>query len=232
MKLEGEKGEYRGIESKRRTEAELEYYGEEVDMPVRGKDVNWDEVMEPYPTRKIVLPNGDEMIVDSMTKDEVEEVAEALQPKTVQHKQLFDLISHELCTELYLWREKRPMWCCPPESHFNLVGRVDGEIVGCSNGVLSSPEVGNSLHTVAILEGQQVGAQLWGCKLEHYFDVLGIEALHAGAESYRGSTELFDLFGFKELPEKVTHFGVAPEQYLTKEQWERLRPGKLTGERI
>ncbi|KXB00343.1 hypothetical protein AKJ42_00960 [candidate division MSBL1 archaeon SCGC-AAA261C02] len=227
-----EERKYVGIESERVTEAEIEYLGKDADMPVMGTDVNWDEVMKPYPPRKITLPNGDEMIVKSMEKDEVEEVAEALQPKTLQHKQLFDLIAHELCTELYLWRENRPMWCCPPESHFNLVGRVDDEIVGCSNGVLSSPKVGNSLHTVAILEGQQVGAQLWGCKLEHYFDVLGIEALHAGAESYRGSTELFAIFGFKELPDKVTHFGVSPEQYLTKEQWARLRPGKITGERI
>ncbi len=224
---------YRGIESKRKVkDLGFEYLGEDIDMPVRGTDADWEEVMKPYPTRKIVLPNGKEMIVDSMSKDEVEEVAEALQPKTVQHRQLFDLISSELVTELYLWRENRPMWSCPPESHFCLVGRVDGTIVGCSNGVLSDPKVGNSLHTVAIEEGQQVGAQLWGCKLEHYFDVLGIEALHAAAESYRGSTELFDRFGFKELPSKITHFGTGPEQYLTKAQWKRIRPGKITGKRI
>jgi len=209
-----------------------EYRGKKVEMEVMGKDVNWKEVMKPYPPRKIVLPNGEEMIVRSQTKDEIEEVVEALLPKTVQHKQLFDLIASEMVTEFYLWREGRPMWGCPAESHFNLVGRVGDEIVGVSNGALSSPEVGNSLHTVAIREGQQVGTQLWGCKLEHYFDVLGIKELHAAAESYRGGTELFQTFGFEEHPDKVVHFGTSPMQRLTKRQWERIRPGKIAGKRI
>jgi hypothetical protein len=210
----------------------MEYLGKKVEMEVMGEDVDWEKVMKPYPPRKIVLPAGEEMIVRSMTKDQIEEVAEALQPKTLQHKQLFDLIAHEVCTELYLWREGRPMWCCPAESHFNLVGRVGDEIVGISNGVLSSPEVGNSLHTVAIREGQQVGAYLWGCKLEHYFDVLGIKELHAAAESIRGATELFRMFGFEEHPDNIVHFGTGPMQRLTRKQWERVRPGKITGERI
>lgn len=209
-----------------------EYRGKKVEMEVLGKDVDWNKVMKPYPPRKIILPNGEEMVVRSMTKDQIEEVAEAINPKTLQHKQLFDLIASEMVTELYLWRENRPMWCCPADSHFCLVGRVGDVIAGVSNGVLSSPAVGNSLHTVAIREGLQVGAQLWGCKLEHYFDVLGIQELHAAAESYRGATELFRTFGFIEYPDNVVHFGTGPMQRMTKEQWGRIRPGKITGKRI
>jgi len=209
-----------------------EYIGRKIEMEVAGKDINWKEVMKPYPRRKIVLPNGDEMIVRNITVNEVEKVAEAFHPKCLVHRDLFDMITHELCTELYLWKIKRPMWGCMPESHFCLVGEIEDEIVGASNGVLSSPEVGNSLHTIAIREGMQIGAQIWGCKLEHYFDVLGVKEVHAAAESPRGGAELFRTFGFEEHPDKVVHFGTSPMQRMTKKQWERIRPGKITGKRI
>jgi len=208
------------------------YIGKKFEMEVMGKDVNWKKIMKPFPRRKIVLPNGDEMIVRSITVDEVEKVAEALHPKCLVHRDLFDMITHELCMELYLWKIERPMWGCMPESHYCLVGEVGDEIVGAANGALSSPEVGNSLHTVATKEGLQVGAQLWASKMEHYFDVLGVKEVHAAAESARGGTELFRAFGFEVHPDKVCHFGTSPMQRLTKRQWDRIRPGKIAGKRI
>lgn len=196
-------------------------------------EVDWSKVMKPYPTRSITLPNGDEMIVKSMTKDEIEEVADALIGNLTYHKDLFDLVTSEMITEFYLWRENRQMWGCPAESHFNLVGRVDDKVVGVTNGVLRDPKIGNSLHTTTLKRGLQIGAYLWPCKLEHYFDVLGIERLEASAESAIGGRKLFASYGFsvQPFPEQYSHFG-AKLQTMTKQQWDRIKAGKLAGERI
>ena len=196
-------------------------------------EVDWSKIMKPYPKRRIVLPNGDEMIVAQQTKDEIEEVAEALLPNVKYHKDLFDLVNSEIVMELYLWRENRLIWGCPPGCHFNLVGRVKGEIVGVSNGVLRDPETGCSLHTTTLKHGLQVGAYLWPCKLEHYFDVLGVDKVEASAESAIGSRKLFVTYGFsvQPFPQQRSHFGTQL-QVMTKQQWDRIKAGKLVGERI
>lgn len=194
-------------------------------------EVDWSKVMKPYPGRRIILPNGDEMTVRSQTKDEVERVADALVKNVTYHQDLFDLVTSEIIAELYLWRENRPMWGCPPESHFNLVGEVNGEIVGVTNGVLRDPKTGCSLHTTTLRRGLQIGAYLWPCKLEHYFDVLGVERVEASAESPIGSRKLFVTYGFTVMPfpEYKSHFGTQL-QVMTKEQWDRIKAGKLAGE--
>jgi len=194
-------------------------------------EVDWSKVMKPYPGRKITLPNGKEMIVSDMKKEEIEEVADALVKNLSYHKDLFDLVTSEMITEFYLWRENRKMWNCPAESHFCLVGRVDGEVVGVTNGVLRDPKIGCSLHTTTLIRGLQIGAYLWPCKLEHYFDVLGTDVVEASAESPIGSRKLFKTYGFTEHPDKVSHFHTML-QTMTKEQWDRIKAGKLVGERL
>ncbi len=196
-------------------------------------EVDWGKIMKPYPKRNITLPNGEEMIVYSQGKDEIEKVADVLLPNVKYHADLFDLVNAEIITELYLWRENREIWGCPAASHFNLVGKVGDEIVGVSNGVLRDPKVGCSLHTTTLKRGLQIGAYLWPCKLEHYFDVLGIERLEASAESAIGGRKLFATYGFTVMPfpEYRSHFGTQL-QVMTKEQWNRIKAGKLAGERI
>jgi hypothetical protein len=196
-------------------------------------EADWSKIMKPYPKRSITLPNGEEMVVYSQGKDEVEEVADALLPNVKYHQDLFDLVNSEIITELYLWRENRMMWDCPSESHFNLVGKVGDEIVGVTNGVLRDPKIGCSLHTTTLRRGQQIGAYLWPCKLEMYFDVLGVDKVEASAESAIGSRKLFVTYGFsvQPFPQQRSHFGTQL-QVMTKQQWDRIKAGKLGGERI
>lgn len=196
-------------------------------------EYDWSKVMKPYPKRSITLPTGEEMIVESMKREEIEEVADALIPNLTYHKEWFDLVASEMITEFYLWRENRVMWGCPGESHFNLVGRVDGKIVGATNGVCRDPKTGCSLHTTTLKRGAQIGAYLWPCKLEMYFDVLGVDKIEASAESAIGGRKLFLAYGFTQhaYPQEMSHFGTML-QTMTKQQWDRIKAGKLVGERI
>jgi len=196
-------------------------------------EVDWSKIMKPYPKRSITLPNGEEMIVRSQGKDEIERVADALLPNVKYHADLFDLVNAEMITELYLWRENRDIWNCPAGSHFNLVGEVNGEIVGVTNGVLRDPKIGCSLHTTTLKRGLQIGAYLWPCKLEMYFDVLGADKVEASAESAIGSRKLFVTYGFtvRPYPQERSHFSTQL-QVMTKQQWDRIKAGKLVGEQI
>jgi len=196
-------------------------------------EADWGKVMKPYPGRRITLPDGSEMEVTGMKKNEIETVCDAILPNLSYHKDLFDLVTSEIVTELYLWRENRPIWDLPAASQFCLVGRVDGEIVGVTNGGLRDPKIGNSLHTTTLKRGLQVGAYLWPCKLEHYFDVLNVDVVEASAESAIGSRKLFVTYGFTQhpFPDKYSHFH-AILQTMTKQQWDRIKAGKLTGEKL
>jgi len=196
-------------------------------------EFDWSKVMKPYPGRRVTLPDGSEMEVTGMKKNEIETVCDAILPNLSYHKDLFDLVTSEIVTELYLWRENRPIWDLPAGSQFCLVGRVDGEIVGVTNGGLRDPKIGNSLHTTTLKRGLQVGAYLWPCKLEHYFDVLGVDVVEASAESAIGSRKLFVTYGFTQhpFPEKYSHFH-AILQTMTRQQWDRIKAGKLAGEKL
>ena len=194
-------------------------------------EYDWSKVMKPYPKRSITLPTGEEMIVESMKKSEIEEVADALIPNLTIHKEWFDLVASEMMTEYFLWREDRMMWGCPGQSHFNLVGKVDGKIVGATNGVCRDPKTGCSLHTTTLKRGAQIGAYLWPCKLEMYFDVLGVDTVEASAESLHGGRKLFLAYGFTQHPDKKSHFNTML-QTMTKQQWDRIKVGKLVGERV
>lgn len=196
-------------------------------------EFDWSKVMKPYPGRRVTLPDGSEMEVTGMKKNEIEQVCDAILPNLSYHNDLFDLVTSEIVTELYLWRENRPIWDLPAASQFCLVGRVDGEIVGVTNGGLRDPKIGNSLHTTTLKRGLQVGAYLWPCKLEHYFDVLGVDMVEASAESAIGSRKLFVTYGFTQhpFPEKYSHFH-AILQTMTRQQWDRIKAGKLAGEKL
>jgi hypothetical protein len=196
-------------------------------------EIDWSKVMKPYPGRIITLPDGSEMEVKPMQKSEINEVADAIIPNLTYHNELFDMVTSEMITEFYLWRENRPMWGLPAESHFNLVGRVNGEVVGVTNGALRDPKIGNSLHTTTLKRGLQIGAYLWPCKLEHYFDVLGVDKVEASAESAIGGRKLFVAYGFTQMPfpQYRSHFGTTL-QVMTKQQWDRIKAGKLVGEKL
>ncbi len=201
-----------------------------------GAEYDWKKIMKPYPPRRVILPNGEEMIMSSGTKDDIDEIIEALTPNLSYHKDLFDLVSAEICTELLWWRENRPIAGMHPDSHFIIVGRVGDEIVGVTNGGLVDPKTGMSLHTVVRHDkrGLQIGAYLWPAKLEHWFDVLGCERVYAPPESAIGKRKLFAAFGFVPQPyPEMKHPGFyTPLECLTKEQWNRIKAGKLAGERI
>lgn len=196
-------------------------------------EFDWSKIMKPYPGRRVTLPDGSEMEVTAMKKNEIETVCDDLLPNLSYHNDLFDLVTSEIITELYLWRENRPIWDLPAGSQFCLVGRVDGEIVGVTNGGLRDPKIGNSLHTTTLKRGLQVGAYLWPCKLEHYFDVLDVDVVEASAESAIGSRKLFVTYGFTQhpFPDKYSHFR-AILQTMTRQQWDRIKAGKLAGEKL
>ena len=146
-----------------------------------GAEYDWSKVMKPYPGRKVILPNGEEMIIEQASKDQINEIVDALLINVTHHRDLFDLVTSEIITELYWWRENRPIAGLHPDSHFILVGRVKGEIVGVTNGGLVDPKTGMSHHTVVRRDrrGLQTGADLWPVQLEMWFVVLGGENVYA-----------------------------------------------------
>ncbi len=55
--------------------------------------------------------------------------------------------------------------------------------------------------------------------------------MEASAESAIGERKLFLVYGFTPHPNEKSHFGTML-QMMTKQQWDRIKAGKLVGERI
>ena len=68
-----------------------------------GAEYDWSKVMKPYPGRKVILPNGEEMIIEQASKDQIDEIVDALLINVTHHRDLFDLVTSEIITELYWW---------------------------------------------------------------------------------------------------------------------------------
>jgi hypothetical protein len=64
-----------------------------------------------------------------------------------------------------------------------------------------------------------------------YFDVIGTDKVEASAESAIGGRKLFLAYGFTQHPNEKSHFGTML-QTMTKQQWDRIKAGKLVGEKI
>jgi len=72
------------------------------------------------------------------------------------------------------------------KDHYCLIGVLDQELAAIANARLKDDKVAISLHTMTFKRGAGIGAMMYLAKMEHAFDVLGLEEWWATYESYTG----------------------------------------------
>jgi hypothetical protein len=133
--------------------------------------------MAPYPAKVITLATGKKMVVREVTRDTVPELLEAVMPTLFIPRDYYDIVGARLYAELLGWYRYRV------KDEFCIIGQVDGFLVGIVNSRMYSPELGISLHTLAIERGMRIGAHLFAAKMEHHIEYLGQEEVLITAES-------------------------------------------------
>jgi hypothetical protein len=108
------------------------------------------------------------------------------------------------------------------KDHYCLIGVLDQEPAAIAHARLKDDKLAISLHTMSFKRGAGIGAIMYLAKMEHAFDVPGLEEWWAAYESYTG----IGYWGLglaqheKPYPEIQHELAGARVYFTTKEQWE------------
>jgi len=180
--------------------------------------------MAPYPAKVITLATGAQMVVRQVDREAVPVLLEAVRPTLEVARDFYDIVGARLYAELLGWYRFRV------RDEFCLIGQIDGLLVGIVNSRLYSPQIGISLHTLAIERGLRIGAHLFASKMEHHIEYLGQEEVFITAESPIGFRRWMIEYGL-EKRDGQHELGGATPYALTRELYFRNKERLVAGER-
>jgi hypothetical protein len=177
-----------------------------------------------YPAKAITLATGAQMVVRQVDREAVPVLLEAVSPTFQVARDYYDIVGVRLYAELLGWYRYRV------RDEFCLVGQIDGLLVGIVNSRMYSPELGISLHTLAVERGLRIGAHLFAAKMEHHIEYLGQDEVLITAESPIGFRRWMIEYGL-EMRDGQHELGGATPYALTRELYFRTKERLVAGER-
>ena len=192
----------------------------EVEAYLRPPDAD----MAPYPAKAITLATGAQMVVRQVDREVVPRLLEAVMPTLEVERDFYDIVGARLYAELLGWYRYRV------RDEFCIIGQIDGLLVGIVNSRMYSPELGVSLHTLAIERGLRIGAHLFAAKMEHHIEYLGQEEVLITAESPIGFRRWMIEYGL-EMRDGQHELGGATPFALTRDLYFANKDRLVAGER-
>jgi hypothetical protein len=183
-----------------------------------------DSPMNPYPAKVITLVTGAKMVVRQVDRDAVPQLLPAIKPTLKIPRDYYDVVGARLYAELLSWYRYRY------RDQFCLIGQIDGLLVGIVNSRMYSPELGISLHTLAIERGLRIGAHMFASKMEHHIEYLGQNEVLITAESPIGFRRWMIEYGL-EKRDGQHELGGATPYALIRENYFRTKERLVAGER-
>jgi len=180
--------------------------------------------MAPYPAKVITLATGAKLVIRQADRDDVPILLEAIKPTLQIERDYYDIVGVRLYAELLGWYRYRV------RDEFCLVGQIDGLLVGIVNSRMYSPELGISLHTMAIERGLRIGAHLFASKMEHHIEYLNQEEVLITAESPIGFRRWMIEYGLIQRDGQHELGGATPYG-LTRELYFATKDRLVAGER-
>jgi len=180
--------------------------------------------MAPYPAKVVTLATGAKMVVRQVDREDVPILLEAIKPTLQVARDYYDIVGVRLYAELLGWSRYRV------RDEFCLVGQIDGLLVGIVNSRMYSPELGISLHTLAIERGLRIGAHLFASKMEHHIEYLDQEEVLITAESPIGFRRWMIEYSLEKRDGQHELGGAAPYA-LTRDLYFAAKDRLVAGER-
>ena len=180
--------------------------------------------MAPYPAKVITLATGVKMVVRQVDRDAVPILLEAVRPAIEVERDYYDIVAARLYAELLGWYRYRV------KDEFCIVGQIEGLLVGIVNSRMYSPQLGISLHTLAIERGLRIGAHLFAAKMEHHIEYLGQEEVLITAESPIGFRRWMIEYGLEKRDGQHELGGATPFA-LTRDLYFENKERLVAGER-
>ncbi len=183
-----------------------------------------DSEMPPYPAKVVTLATGSKMVVRQVGRDDVPTLLKAVRPTLDIPRDYYDVVGSRVFAELLAWQRYRY------RDVFCLVGQIDGLLVGLVNSRMYTPEVGISLHTLAIERGLRIGAHLFASKMEHHIEYLGQDEVLITAESPIGFRRWMIEYELEKRPGQHELGGATPWA-LTRDQYFKTKHRLVAAER-
>ncbi len=129
-----------------------------------------DQPMAPFPAKYVTLASGEPMVIRQIDRDEVPDVLPHIEPLIHVERDFYDLVAARVYAELLSYSRHRV------QDEYVLVAQIHGELAAVVNGRQVTPELGMSLHTIALRRGLRIGAHSFAAKMEYHLDILGHDA--------------------------------------------------------
>lgn len=184
-----------------------------------------DNPMPPFPAKYMTLASGEEMVIRQVDRDEIPDILQYVEPLVHVERDFYDVVAARLYSEILAYSRHRY------QDQYVLVAQVDGEIAAVVNGRQVNPNLGMSLHTVALRRGLRIGAHAFATKMEYHMDVLGHDEVLIVAESPIGFRRWMIEYQLEKRFDTPHELGGVPSWSLTRELFDRARDTLVVGRR-
>ena len=179
--------------------------------------------LKPYEAKVIPLTTGEDMLVRTATREEIEMVVDGIKVLLDHQKDFYDIVSARIVAELLGMLRYRV------QDEYLLIGAIDGEIAGIVNGRMVNEKIGMSYHTMTLKRGARVGAQLFAAKMEYHFDFMNQDEVWIVAESPNGFKRWMIEYELEDRFTSPHELGGVPTFVLTRALWEKHKANKNVG---
>ena len=184
-----------------------------------------DQPMAPFPAKYVTLASGEPMVVRQIERDEVPDVLPFIEPLIHVERDFYDLVAARVYAELLSYARHRV------QNEYVLVAQIHGELAAVVNGRQVTPQLGMSLHTIALRRGLRIGAHSFAAKMEYHIDILGNDEVLIVAESPIGFRRWMVEYGLEKRFAIPHELGGVPSWALTRELFDAARDRLVVGRR-
>ncbi len=172
-----------------------------------------------FPPKLFVTKNGEKIVFRQAKREEAKLILQAIKP-LIDHKydkDLYHLVAARTYAEILAWLQHRY------KDEYVIIGVHGNELIGVWNARLWNENLAISLHSLTFKRLARIGLAGYLAKMEHAFEVLGVNEWWATFESPFGFRLGFYLRHLtKPYPEYQHELGGSPVFYVTKDTWESL----------
>ena len=173
---------------------------------------------KPVAPKAYSLKSGDQLVIRAAEKGEAPAILKSLKPLIDEeyNKDFYHLVGTRTYAEILAWQQNRLK-----DTYVIVATKKDGELVGVVDHRFWDKDVAVSLHTLVLKRAERVGVLLYVSKMEHAFDVVGVNEWWATFESPFGFRLGFRFNHVtKPWPEMPHELGGARIFYINRQQWE------------
>jgi hypothetical protein len=184
-----------------------------------------DRPLPPFPAKCMTIASGETMVVRQVSRDEIPAILPHVGPLMYVERDFYDVVAARVYAELLSYYRHRV------QDEYVLVAQIGGEICAVVNGRMVTPDVGMSLHTLALRRGLRIGAHAFAAKMEYHMDILGQQEVLVVAESPIGFRRWMIEYRLEKRFDVPHELGGVPSWALTRELFDQARESLVVGRR-